>query len=135
MFEPGVEGRSKLGSEPFEIEVGELVLVGGGGLDASDEGGDVDLGLALGEALGPGRLDAQGIDAAGGKFTGQIWTDVGGEELGVLDLLDDGERVGLGSCPCGVVALEAEEDEETQQAENPVARTPKMPAARSLSAK
>ena len=47
-----------------EIEVGELVLVGGRGVDPLEEGGDVDLGLGLGETLGAGSLDAQRIHAA-----------------------------------------------------------------------
>ena len=64
------EARSKEPAEDFvrEVLVGclncKLVIVGGSGIDPLDERRDVDLGLALGEALGPGRLDAQGVDPA-----------------------------------------------------------------------
>ena len=58
------------------------------------------------------------------QFAGELGADVGGEELGRLDLLDDGQRFGLGSRPCGVVALEAEEDEETQQDGEPRGEDP-----------
>ena len=64
--QPGVERRAGTRVGTVAVEVGELVLVVGVGVDPLEEHGDVDLGLALGEPLGAGRLDAQGVDAAGG---------------------------------------------------------------------
>ena len=69
------------------------------------------------------------------QLAGELAADVGREELGGLDLLGHGERLGLGAATGGVVALEARKIKKPSRTEKPVASTPKMPAARSLSVK
>ena len=63
--QPGVEGRAEVGSEPGDVEVGEVFFVGRRGVDPLEEHGDVDLRLGLGETLGASGLDAQRIDPTG----------------------------------------------------------------------
>jgi hypothetical protein len=58
------------------------------------------------------------------QLTSELAADLGGQPLGRLDLLGDGQRLGLGPRPRGVVALEAEEDQETQQHGEPCRQHP-----------
>ena len=67
------------------------------------------------------------------QLAGEVGADVGRQHLRRLDLLGDGQRLGLGAGARGVVALEAEEDQEAEEHGEPGGETPKMPAARSLS--
>ena len=65
--QPGVEGGLELGSEPCRCRSRPArVWPVAEALTHWMNSGDVDLGLALGQSLGAGGVDAQGVDPAGG---------------------------------------------------------------------
>ena len=64
--DPGVDGGLELRAEALEVEVGELGLLQGVGVDPLREGRHVDLGLGVREPAGLGRLDPQRVRAGAG---------------------------------------------------------------------
>ena len=60
-------------------------------------------------------LDVDDPAGVADELAREVVADVGREPLRGLHLLRDGQRLGLGSAPRGVVALEGEEDQEAEQ--------------------
>ena len=60
-------------------------------------------------------LDVDDEPGVADQLTSEVVGDPGGQSLGRLDLLGDRQRLSLSTRPRGVVALEAEEDQEAQQ--------------------
>src|SRR6185436_18308749 len=64
--DPGVERGFELRPEALDVERLELFVAARVRVDPLDEGGDIDLGLRLGEAGGTRRLYPDAVRAAGG---------------------------------------------------------------------